>query len=477
MSSKGKAKTDSEDAEENPDSPAAQSKENDDPNSMKQLQLELNEIAKDKYEIKSYLGRGSYGVVVAAEDTGNSEKVAIKRIYPDVLRNPFLGTRVVREIKLLSHFNHPNIIGIRNLFCTVRQGKESVWMVMDVMDMDLQALMRSGQALSEQHVQFFMAQILSALECIHDAGVIHRDLTPANCLLDINCDLRICDFGLAREEDNFMTDYVVMRWYRAPELLMQLPTYNTSVDIWAAGCILAQMLHDGKPLFKGTSTLHQFEAIIDIIGTPSEEVINALDASPVAKAACRKRGRIAPTEFSKILKLPDGTPIGTKCCEFLQKLLAFHPKDRPAARQAQRHPYMARVGYRVDCKSSPFCFPLTHEFEIDEVMDQLKQIMSAKGWGNFEQPLERLCSSNLSSISLSLHRPTSHFDSRTALMGSSRSINTRKPNASRPTTEVVEVHPTAEGGDLAAVNVPDPGGEGDREVFRGIPTLQDRLAK
>lgn len=69
------------------------------------------------------MGRGSYGVVVAAEDTGNSEKVAIKRIYPDVLRNPFLGTRVVREIKLLSHFNHPNIIGIRNLFCTVRQGK------------------------------------------------------------------------------------------------------------------------------------------------------------------------------------------------------------------------------------------------------------------------------------------------------------------------------------------------------------------
>eukprot|EP00667_Euglena_gracilis_P006090 EG_transcript_6143 len=411
---------------------------------MRQLQRELDEIAHHRYDLKSYLGRGSYGVVVAAEDTTNNDKVAIKRIYPDVLRNPFLGTRVVREIKLLSHFSHPNIIGIRNLFCTTQKGKESVWMVMDVMDMDLQALLRSGQGITEQHVQFFMAQILSALECIHEAGVIHRDLTPANCLLDINCDLRICDFGLAREEDNFMTDYVVMRWYRAPELLMQLPNYNAAVDMWAAGCILAQMLHDGRPVFKGSSSLHQFETIIDVLGTPSEEVLNSLHASPAAKAVCRKRGSSAPKEFSSIFRLPDGAPVPPKCEDLLRRLIAFNPKDRPTARQAQRHPYMARVGYRVEYRPPPFFFPITHEFEIDEVMEQLKQIQVQKNWGNFEMPLERVCSSNLSSISLSLHRPEScreAVSARTALMnrGSMRNPARAKSYSKAVTSQSTEV--------------------------------------
>lgn len=484
-------------AELSPNSKEAsfQEKENEDPNSMKLLQRELNDIAPQKYEIKSYLGRGSYGVVVAAEDASSSEKVAIKRIYPDVLRNPFLGTRVVREIKLLSHFNHPNIIGIRNLFVTKQQGKESVWMVMDIMDMDLQALLRSGQNISEQHVQFFMAQILSALECIHEAGVIHRDLTPANCLLDINCDLRICDFGLAREEDNFMTDYVVMRWYRAPELLMQLPNYNSAVDMWAAGCILAQMLHDGKPLFRGTSSLHQFESIIDVLGTPSDEVLHSLGASAAAKLACQKK-KAPPVDLSTLFHLPDGATISAKCADLLKRLLAFNPKDRCTAKQAQRHSYMAHVGYRVDSRPPPFSFPVHHEFEIHEVMDQLRQIQAQKSWGHVEAPLERLCSSNLSTLSLSLRRPESCIDARTALMnwGSMREGRTRSVHNAHPPNPAAKTDTrlTADQiGDIAANHVDSFGSSGDEastckphslpspesNVFCGIPTLQDRMAE
>jgi serine/threonine protein kinase len=347
--------------------------------------------------------------------------------------------------------------------------------------------MRSGQGISEQHIQFFMAQILSALECIHEAGVIHRDLTPANCLLDINCDLRICDFGLAREEDNFMTDYVVMRWYRAPELLMQLPNYNTAVDIWAAGCILGQMLHDGKPPFKGSSSLHQFEAIIDLLGTPSDEVMNSLDASPAAKAACRKRGHIPPKPFTDVFHLPDNAPLPPKCADLLHKLLAFHPKERPTAKQAQRHSYMARVGYRVDYKPEPFCFPVTHEFEIDEVMDQLHKIQEQKSWGNFEVPLERLCSSNLSSISLSLNRFGSHYDSRTALMGRGSMRNPVRAKSYTNGTQLSRATSPDAPEPCPIVNAEDSMSDSDEEdnphlsasqdltIFGGIPTLQDTL--
>ncbi|KAL7593151.1 hypothetical protein Lser_V15G34051 [Lactuca serriola] len=105
---------------------------------------------------------------------------------------------------------------------------------------------------------YFLYQLLRGLKYIHSANVIHRDLKPSNLLLNANCDLKICDFGLARTsvENNFMTEYVVTRWYRAPELLLNSSDYTVAIDVWSVGCIFTELMNK-KPLFPGKDIVHQ----------------------------------------------------------------------------------------------------------------------------------------------------------------------------------------------------------------------------
>lgn len=123
------------------------------------------------------------------------------------------------------------------------------------METDMHRVIRT-QNLSDDHCQYFIYQTLRALKAMHSANVLHRDLKPSNLLLNANCDLKVCDFGLARsaasQEDNsgFMTEYVATRWYRAPEIMLTFKEYTKAIDVWSVGCILAEML-SGKPLFPG----------------------------------------------------------------------------------------------------------------------------------------------------------------------------------------------------------------------------------
>jgi mitogen-activated protein kinase 1/3 len=123
------------------------------------------------------------------------------------------------------------------------------------METDMHRVIRT-QELSDDHCQYFIYQTLRALKAMHSANVLHRDLKPSNLLLNANCDLKVCDFGLARsaasQEDNsgFMTEYVATRWYRAPEIMLTFKEYTKAIDVWSVGCILAEML-SGKPLFPG----------------------------------------------------------------------------------------------------------------------------------------------------------------------------------------------------------------------------------
>jgi len=123
------------------------------------------------------------------------------------------------------------------------------------METDMHRVIRT-QDLSDDHCQYFIYQTLRALKAMHSANVLHRDLKPSNLLLNANCDLKVCDFGLARSaanvEDNsgFMTEYVATRWYRAPEIMLTFKEYTKAIDVWSVGCILAEMLN-GKPLFPG----------------------------------------------------------------------------------------------------------------------------------------------------------------------------------------------------------------------------------
>ena len=151
------------------------------------------------------------------------------------------------------------------------------------METDMHRVIRT-QDLSDDHCQYFIYQTLRALKAMHSANVLHRDLKPSNLLLNANCDLKVCDFGLARSaassEDNsgFMTEYVATRWYRAPEIMLTFKEYTKAIDVWSVGCILAEMLN-GKPLFPGKDCKLALFSLHDMELTMTQTIINSLSSS------------------------------------------------------------------------------------------------------------------------------------------------------------------------------------------------------
>uniref|UniRef100_A0A8C6TJW6 Mitogen-activated protein kinase n=1 Tax=Neogobius melanostomus TaxID=47308 RepID=A0A8C6TJW6_9GOBI len=224
-----------------------------------------------RYTNLSYIGEGAYGMVCSAMDNMTSQRVAIKKISP--FEHQTYCQRTLREIKILLRFHHENIIGINDILRARHiDNMRDVYIVQTLMETDLYKLLKS-QRLSNDHVCYFLYQILRGLKYIHSANVLHRDLKPSNLLINTTCDLKICDFGLARIADpehdhtGFLTEYVATRWYRAPEIMLNSKGYSKSIDIWSVGCILAEMLSN-KPIFPGKHYLDQLNHILalDLLG-------------------------------------------------------------------------------------------------------------------------------------------------------------------------------------------------------------------
>lgn len=169
---------------------------------------------------------------------------------------------------------------------------DDIYIVTDLMETDLHRVIYSKQVLNEEHHQYFSYQILRGLKYLHSANVVHRDLKPSNILVNKNRDLKICDFGLARgfgieEDDPTLTDYVVTRWYRAPEVVLLASEYTKSIDVWSVGCILCELI-GRKPIFTGKDHLDQIKKILTIIGTPSEADMDWLPAKSPARTFIKK---------------------------------------------------------------------------------------------------------------------------------------------------------------------------------------------
>jgi serine/threonine protein kinase len=221
-----------------------------------------------RYSLIRTIGSGAYGVVVSARDEKTDDNVAIKMV-PKCFSDEIDAKRILREIKLLNHFRHDNIVSLIDMMPPDVKYVEDftdVYLVADLMETDLHRIIYSKQKLTIDHVQYFIYQVLRGLKYIHSCQVLHRDLKPSNLLVNSNCDLKICDFGLARgirgpEEEGkggtmLLTEYVVTRWYRAPEIMLACHEYSYPVDVWSVGCIFAELILR-KPYFPGDDYIDQ----------------------------------------------------------------------------------------------------------------------------------------------------------------------------------------------------------------------------
>ncbi|XP_074560662.1 mitogen-activated protein kinase 6-like [Curcuma longa] len=250
--------------------------------------------------------------------------------------------------------DHENVIGIKDIIRPpVRERFNDVYIIYELMDTDLNQIIRSSQSLEDDHCQYFLYQILRGLKYVHSANVLHRDLKPSNLFVNANCDLKLGDFGLARttSETDLMTEYVVTRWYRAPELLLNCSEYTAAIDIWSVGCILAEIVMR-QPLFPGRDYVQQLRVITELIGSPDESSLGFL-RSENARRYVRQLPRYPRQNFAQRFPM-----MSSGARDLLERMLVFDPSRRITVDEALRHPYLAPLHDLNDepVAASPFSF-------------------------------------------------------------------------------------------------------------------------
>ena len=313
---------------------------------------QANGAAQVQIEPDRPIGYGAFGVVWAVTDPRDRQRVALKKM-PYVFSNLVSAKRVYRELKILASIKHDNILKAQDILLppeNLHDFKE-VYVVTDLLQSDLHKIIISSQPLTIDHVTIFIYQVLRGLKFLHGLGIIHRDIKPGNLLVNSNCLLKVCDFGLSREYgalinkqtpdsplndqvvDNTegfcaMTQEVITQYYRPPELLMGATKYNLAIDIWSVGCILVELI-TRRILFQAPSPLAQLDVMCSILGRP-------VDGEKSLSLGCKsaKQHVLSKTAAGKSFGLRSNivghapaTPAGI--LYLAESMLDWDPKRRP----------------------------------------------------------------------------------------------------------------------------------------------------
>lgn len=282
--------------------------------------------------VESNIGEGTYGKVHKARDSKTGQVVAIKKAKVSAADRECggIGFTALREIKLMQAVQHPNVMGCLDVF--VDGG--AVHLVMDLMDTDLRKLVDDRSiVLHEAHCKCLMLQVLRAVSALHEHWFVHRDVTPTNILLNFSCGLaRLSDFGFSRtvgHHDRPLTPMCTTLWYRAPELLYGARFYGTAVDLWSAGCVLAELFLR-QALFPGRGEFDMLTKVFEKRGTPTEENWRDVSALPsFVEFSCHPK-----TPMSAVV------PTASPCAQgLLDSMLTLDPKLRPTAVETLQHEF------------------------------------------------------------------------------------------------------------------------------------------
>lgn len=301
----------------------------------------LDGAVEQRYKILRHIGNGAYGVVWCALDRVTGKQVALKKVF-DAFGNQQDAQRTYREVMLLSNLrDNRRVVPLLNV---MRAANDiDLYLVFELAETDLTVVLRK-KILQDSHQRFLTYQIVLAVAQLHARRVIHRDLKPANVFVNSDCSILLGDFGLARsfskDEQNMdaftdLTEYIATRWYRSPEILVRSAVYTTAMDMWAVGCVVAELLL-GQPLFCGSSTVHQMTLIIAATGEPSEADV------------CSLQG---PNSWDLIDALPAEIPreplserlhgFDLDAVDLVKRCIVFNPNKRLTAAQALQHPFIA----------------------------------------------------------------------------------------------------------------------------------------
>ncbi|CAG9464648.1 unnamed protein product [Pedinophyceae sp. YPF-701] len=287
-----------------------------------------------EYEKLGRIGEGTYGVVYKARHRPTGRIVALKRVRMDREKDGVPVT-ALREIRVLQACRHPNVVALERVVTGSSAG--SVFLVFEFCEHDLGRLIDARRKLfTLSEVKGLLQQLLHAVEFLHDRWTVHRDIKLSNLLMTNQGVLKLCDFGLARYFRAYKEPYtpgVVTLWYRAPEILLGEEVYTEAVDVWAVGCVLAELL-TGEPLFPGQTEAEVIEMLVSLLGAPTRKIWPGVERLPhFSKFHMRTQ------PYSHLRKhFPQLSEAGI---DLLNALLTYDPAGRITAREALRHPFFA----------------------------------------------------------------------------------------------------------------------------------------
>ncbi|XP_028400162.1 mitogen-activated protein kinase 1-like [Dendronephthya gigantea] len=333
-----------------------------------------------RYTNLQYINEGAYGMVCSAVDNHTRRRVAIKKISPFLNSN---GSKALREIMILSRFKHDNIVNILDIVAApTQQDIQDLHIVLPLMETDLRKLLKSRR-LSNEHIRCFLYQILRGLRYIHSANIIHFDMKPGNVLVNSDCYLKICDFGLARIitsklEDSYLTHCAVTRGYRAPEVMLRCKAFvSRAIDMWSVGCILAEMISN-RPLFAGRHYLDELNNIINIIGSPSAEdllTVTREDSKRHIQSLARKPKKPLAELF------PQAEPVAL---DLLDRMITFSPHNRITVEDVLEHRFLDR--YHDEMNEPVALVPFNSESEPDKLPPEEIKKMIYKETAKYSAP-------------------------------------------------------------------------------------------
>ncbi|KAJ1294583.1 hypothetical protein BS78_01G156200 [Paspalum vaginatum] len=305
----------------------------------------------DDYVELSRLGQGAFGAVVKARHRATGQEVAIKRLRPDA--DP---AEVFREACFLedASASNPFLVGFRGVVRDFDQhpANSEHRLVMEFVGPSLSDVLRRHRAarappMPEASVRAAMRQLLTGAGMLHASGIVHRDIKPQNILVDeARGVLKFCDFGIAMyTSDPTPCDHVGTLWYKAPELLLKRPDYDGSqVDAWALGCVMAEIINDGRPLFgEGLLCEDQLISVLRVLGVPDGGAWPWFSSTPFATEVLPQLDILQRCDRSHLREMFPETKLSEEGFQVLSGLLTCNPEKRLTAADALKHPWFTKI--------------------------------------------------------------------------------------------------------------------------------------